>query len=139
MYENWTVEGWNWIDLVAEKAIADLGILGSGHMRMALGNTRMTRNQTSISAMAFSATRSIQSNLPQSNFTHYSFISSNTIHTLFDFTKSNIITSNSYEFPSFIIQFFVHPIFHKFHHTSFQSEVNQWFITTQYILSHNTH
>ncbi|KAI5408852.1 hypothetical protein KIW84_054615 [Lathyrus oleraceus] len=41
MYENWTVEGWNWIDLVAEKAIADLGILGSGHTRMALGNTRM--------------------------------------------------------------------------------------------------
>ena len=41
MYENWTVEGWNWIDLVAEKAIADLGFLGSGHTRMALGNTRM--------------------------------------------------------------------------------------------------
>jgi hypothetical protein len=41
MYENWTVEGWNWIDLVAEKAIADLRILGSGHTRMALGNTRM--------------------------------------------------------------------------------------------------
>ena len=31
----------NWIDLVAEKAIADLGILVSGHTRMALGNTRM--------------------------------------------------------------------------------------------------
>ncbi|KAI5434771.1 hypothetical protein KIW84_021549 [Lathyrus oleraceus] len=31
----------NWIDLVAEKAIADLEILVSGHTRMALGNTRM--------------------------------------------------------------------------------------------------
>ena len=31
----------NWIDLVAEKAIADLRVLASGHTRMALGNTRM--------------------------------------------------------------------------------------------------
>ena len=31
----------NWIGLVAEKAIADLRALVSGHTRMALGNTRM--------------------------------------------------------------------------------------------------
>ena len=31
----------NWIELVAEKAIADLEILHSGDTRMALGNTRM--------------------------------------------------------------------------------------------------
>jgi hypothetical protein len=29
------------MDLVAEKAIADLELLASGHTRMALGNTRM--------------------------------------------------------------------------------------------------
>ncbi|KAI5413630.1 hypothetical protein KIW84_057979 [Lathyrus oleraceus] len=36
----------NRIDLVAEKAIADLEILVSGHTRMALGNTRMRWHDT---------------------------------------------------------------------------------------------
>ena len=31
----------DWVYLVAEKAMADLRVLVSGHTRMALGNTRM--------------------------------------------------------------------------------------------------
>ena len=36
----------DWINLIAEKAIADLEILVSGHTRMALGNTRMALGNT---------------------------------------------------------------------------------------------
>jgi len=41
MYENWTVEGWDCRDLVAEKTHSRSGKLDSGHTRMALGDTRM--------------------------------------------------------------------------------------------------
>jgi hypothetical protein len=54
--------------------------------------------RTLRSAMAFSATRSTQTNLPQSNFYTEIVHIFNTIHILFDYTKSDTFTSNSYEF-----------------------------------------